>query len=595
MASKTITIGPDFFRKERDSAYAYWAEAYWREHFQNSGDARARHVRVSISPLGGHVFRTVIEDDGHGMTRDVLDNVFFRLGASTKDTGGGQTGGFGRARIMTHFAQERYEIETLDQRVVGVGSSYEFVEPREHVSGCRMTIDVKALNRWGDPLDLAASLEAYLGDCQPSYDVTINGVPHSKWLYRRKVVRELPFGTVHVNRAALPEGSDRGRLIVRVNGTKMFDKDIMAKAIVIVEIDPAKSREVLNSNRDSLQYPYEGQLDEFVGELNRETTSALRQRKLADRSVFTGLGTFKAYHKQVTFTLSSRGDDVAQCRKSPALRSMAALAEVTVRKGTRVLADAPAAPGDRGLTPAAASAHNVHLAGRWEYLRPEPDAAQGVVLTEAPAAPTVEYAEGDVLIDAELRARLFDVLLYSDLAEFEDDEVKAVRRAMRRFNPDRWAVTPAKAVRGRDGSTRLRPPGFKGLSAAKLLLAWKAACEFAIDALLEATGRTDVLWGVGWYFGPAGGTHKAEEVEGETVHFLSLNPVDREGKDRYSIADRSDLGSLYALAAHEACHVVERYHDEDFAALLTRVVGIMGPRFGDFVRAIKPVRRVRMI
>src|SRR3546814_5023004 len=96
--------------------------SFWRELFQNSVDAGAKAIRVSSSNEAGkgsfgrdpsleNVVRIVFDDDGCGMDRDVLDDVYFAPGETTKKDGE-FTGGYGRARLMTCFSQVRYGIRS---------------------------------------------------------------------------------------------------------------------------------------------------------------------------------------------------------------------------------------------------------------------------------------------------------------------------------------------------------------------------------------------------------------------------------------------------------------------------------------------------
>src|SRR3546814_7171522 len=57
------------------------------------------------------------------MDRDVLDDVYFAPGETTKKDGE-FTGGYGRARLMTCFSQVRYGIRTHDCVVEGDGPEY---------------------------------------------------------------------------------------------------------------------------------------------------------------------------------------------------------------------------------------------------------------------------------------------------------------------------------------------------------------------------------------------------------------------------------------------------------------------------------------
>jgi hypothetical protein len=60
---------------------------------------------VTFEDVDGHG-RVRFADDGTGMTRRTLEEVFFALGRTTKD-GEDSIGGFGRARIILCFAPGR--------------------------------------------------------------------------------------------------------------------------------------------------------------------------------------------------------------------------------------------------------------------------------------------------------------------------------------------------------------------------------------------------------------------------------------------------------------------------------------------------------
>lgn len=130
----TVKIPKSFHKRERDRAYDDWTSAIFREFVQNSIDAGATRIDISIAsavpkgydgrpPDARSVTRLVFEDDGGGMNLDVLNNVYFALGETTKG-GDDSVGGFGRARIMQSFGQVRYSVRTQDLLVEGDGSDF---------------------------------------------------------------------------------------------------------------------------------------------------------------------------------------------------------------------------------------------------------------------------------------------------------------------------------------------------------------------------------------------------------------------------------------------------------------------------------------
>ena len=175
IVKSNVSVDKGFFRKERDQFYGNWTIAFWRELFQNSVDAGAKRIAIELRQVDargsfgnpgagtGTVTNVVFSDDGHGMTADVLGEVYFKMGKSTKDADGSTIGGFGRARIMTCFSQERYTILTRDRFVVGEGDYF------EHGSLGQQLVEMEkyeaALEASGEP-GAAASLSALRSDME---------------------------------------------------------------------------------------------------------------------------------------------------------------------------------------------------------------------------------------------------------------------------------------------------------------------------------------------------------------------------------------------------------------------------------------------
>lgn len=231
MQLQDVKTPKEFYIKERNQSYSDWMIAFWREFFQNSVDAGANNIAISITTektrgsfnqdadSEADVTRIVFDDDGVGMDEKTLSEVYFAIGKSTKDGGTDSVGGFGRARLMTCFSQKRYSILTRDSFVMGDGPQYvlydlaeaerqleeavrklgeegasgvavdAIVADRKMVvdsiaaggrAGCRVEVDVEHLgkNKWADiPTEetMAKRLREYLSESQISANVTING------------------------------------------------------------------------------------------------------------------------------------------------------------------------------------------------------------------------------------------------------------------------------------------------------------------------------------------------------------------------------------------------------------------------------------
>ena len=267
---QSVRLAPDFFRKERNQAYRNWRSALWRELVQNAVDAKCTRIDVGLSASDSG-FELRFADNGPGMSRDVLENVYFAVGATTK-TGGDSVGGMGRARMLTCFAMNSYRIRSQDYIVNGVGGEYDVV-PAPFVSGCTLDIDVDNYSIE----DGLRYLEGFLASSHIRAAVTINGAPyHATPLQRGRHVRNLvadeqTFAYVYVNKSAATRW-----VIVRVAGVTMFTQSTSFEGQIIVELVPEQSRAVLTSNRDGLRGDYSDILNNFLTELSVNTKSAMR-------------------------------------------------------------------------------------------------------------------------------------------------------------------------------------------------------------------------------------------------------------------------------------------------------------------------------
>jgi hypothetical protein len=554
----TVTLGSQFFIKEAKN-YSSWSMAFWRELFQNSIDARARNIVVEVEDLpGAGQARVSFADDGVGMDRATLEGVFFSLGESTKNAVGESIGGFGKARIVLCFAQADYEIRTGCLRASGSGGEYEIEEGLPHLSGCRFAITVDYAGLGSSYQNFRANLNTFLALCQiPSVNVSVNGEAWSTWTYKKRKVTELTFGDVHANKSAHP--NLRQRLLVRVNGVLMYQRGIRADALVVVELDAAKSREVLLSNRDSLSYQYERELDNFVQMLAADTTSALRQRPeekdvlAGEPSVFVpkserarreregrrmvdavpdveeyGDGSYASQED-----LASEGDlqSLAALVREPLARADGALSTVT----REVWVEQP----DRRVSD--------DDAGEW---------VAGRVWHQGLG----EWVNATVLADHGVRSAPKRDWLTRGMIRVNKAQDARVRAASHLYHPDRWT-------------------GGKGSRRRKLLAQWVVACEAALDAFCEIRGRSDITWRWGWYFDDL--SDAACQAQDDGSHALLLNPVHTTASDagavgnmRFGLRDMASHVRLLTLACHEVTHVAHDWHDESFSSLFTEVVAL---------------------
>lgn len=523
-----VSVPKSFFVKER-RMYANWQFAFWRELFQNSTDAKASRIDVDIVKKDNGIIGISFDDNGTGMSRDVLENVYFSLGSTTK-TGGATVGGFGRARLLTCFSMKNYTIHTQDNLVQGEGGSYE-IATVDYRQGCLLQVEVESESYER----LFSELDNYLRNSHMSCEVYVNGVRFNNWNYRRQLTRQLSvdgavFANVYVNKSAANQ-----RLLVRVLGAVMYSQSIGAKAQVIVEIEPSLSREVLTANRDGMHSSYSAVLEAFVQELAVDTVSALKPRFKKKDATIRGRGfIFSVSPKAVTKLSKSRfesGDEVKvleAARSSGSVYMRPVEGEIAGSRRSAIL--------DTSTIRAAEVIGGVL-------------GAEGVLGGYSPAVEAIAITSR---VGKKYHSGLPDIFID------DDTENEKIRRVIDLYNPENWVVSM-------NGDKVYN----KGFTMYKLLMLWKVACQYAIDAMMKKhESIAQVVWGIGWTFSDIA---DAKHMSVEVGSALLLNPVDAEGKLRYGLNDHEDQKKLMALAKHEVAHTIHPYHNEEYAALLTDI------------------------
>ena len=545
-----IKLGDNHFSSEI-KVYRDFGIAWWRENMQNSGDSRASNIDLVIgeeqdSP--GGKFRTItVTDDGRGMTKQILEEVYFVLGETTKaGDAEGNNGGYGKGRILTCFSQKDYSIHTFSRKdetinagqhlfTKGRGVYYDdIVALPEPMKGTKLAVDVYTRHC----SNMEEKLRYYLSRSRFEARVTINGERFTDWAYCRHMARQLSFGTVYTNKQKASE------LLVRVNGALMFSRHTSVGQQVIIEIEQDKSKQVLQASRDGMLYTAQEELDAFIQELNVNKRSALRKQR-SKSTVFNGTGTFRARRKP---KITENEDSFSSTRGTfiPSTESTEYASAARVSE-TRTIETSGSSIQTDGEEPV-------------RTIVPLPRAFDTGLLNE----------------EEEINARLnlFDVIL-------EDETTNpAIRRKIELYDPRNWDLgsTP---VRG-----NVRGEYRRGVGYLKVLLVWKAACEAAIDVMFEhiPAAPDTIAWGVGWVFSD---NAEASCKQRNDVHYLLLNPCNKEGTLNWSLSDPLSIAKLVYTAVHEVVHILVPTHDEDYANFLT---DLSGPLFNMKTEVLKRLK-----
>lgn len=660
VVKSTLTVDKVFLRKERDQYYSDFTIAFWRELFQNSVDARAKRISIKLGtipargsfgaagPEGGTVTNVVFADDGHGMTAEVLGDVYFKMGKSTKDVDDGtMIGGFGRARIMTCFSQERYTILTQDRFVMGDGIHFEhgsvaqqIVELEKYAAdlerssepgaatsleglrddidmlkdamkknggyqGCRVEVDLDGSpskhwhGRTGTFDNMNDALKRYLSESQLACEVSINGqTPEAhfghwdgklqarKGPVRRTLYVETPEGPVSFATVHLSEGKKanfKGQLIVRVAGASMFRNDVTGlEAQVIVEIDPAQSRNALNSNRDGLKGHYDRAVNSLLNELAVDTMSALKDKSKKTEVISGEWGKIRSQAPDIKAPVIEKvtTDDeeliTDEMQKLPRITSWEALRNVGLHQDLLKNFLEQSYFGDSFLS--------LYVNEKWyatDDLHVQLRELKQQLYAEQRTPEWFFQNAGDlarqwVLSSLSLRmervreqwkeneAKRIDGV-HDIVISIESANAKT-RAAARRHHPENWDETTGagKAMRS-------------------LIAAWTAACRVSMEGLYAMRPALHpISWTTGFVYSLPEAINqgdqfrnvstraKCEVIAQDDVRLL-INPVNEDGTLRYSLTNEKDLRLILALAKHEVAHLLEISHNEKFANALTDI------------------------
>lgn len=265
-----IKVPSSFFRSEL-RVYSDWRRAFARELLQNAVDADPGSIEITTETVDG-LARVTFRDHGVGMSREVLEDVYFALGQSTKSDSPTSIGGFGRARIITCFAQRTYQIRTGHLVVTGAGGEYEITTGNRYVKGAEFIVDLID----DDDSEILRAFHSVLRSSQLRVPVTVNGLRTTPSPLGRaaRVLRD-SNGSAWARVYVTP---GFGVMNLRVHGLLMYHRWTNASSDVTVELFPGRAREVLTASRDSLCDEYGQILDAFVSDLTQNKRRALRER-----------------------------------------------------------------------------------------------------------------------------------------------------------------------------------------------------------------------------------------------------------------------------------------------------------------------------
>jgi len=227
-------------------------------------------------------------------------------------------------------------------------------------------------------------------------------------------------------------------VLFRVNGLTMFSRYSNCNKQVVVEIDPAKAREVLSSNRNSFSSVASQEVDRWMEELAIDDMSALRRRS-ETRELILGDGYFVS------------------------------------RKERKLQPDSYKIATGSDYTKRSVKAASMNVEGSMSVDLSE---EQGEVLQQYFREPM----PGDSFVP-----NMFNMLVINETCDPGMDAI------VNRFRPENWTYE----IRSSKGVDTLYK---RGRESYRLLIAYKVAIQEALRVMVDVYNDGDMSWTVGWIF-----------------------------------------------------------------------------------------------
>ena len=254
---RSITIGHRWFDTVKKD-YADWRFAWAREAGQNSLDAGATRINVTVSLNKDGNTEVRWQDNGCGMNADTLESKFMAIGGSDKPNGG--TGGFGVAKLILAFAQLDYLIRSQDICAKGSGAGYSVETGLEYFDGLVLSVTMH-----GDEIErMVGKITRWVRFTTTNCDIYLNGEKLTS-LRMHRPKSETEWCKIYTHNQI---SAHYGHYIrVRMNRQYMFDVYTSVPAHICVDLVGTDSKEYLTSNRDGLNWHWRSKLQRLVEEI----------------------------------------------------------------------------------------------------------------------------------------------------------------------------------------------------------------------------------------------------------------------------------------------------------------------------------------
>lgn len=527
--SGEIGIGQEFFSGAmRD--YKDWQLSWWREVIQNSVDAGAKNIDLGTINNADGTKTVFCEDDGGGMSKDVLANKFLYLGKTTKTAESGAAGGFGKAKELILLPWISWKVRSQDHVFSSGGGRAWNADKAPFLQGTRVEVVMPADNTTHSAYAVNFIEHCYL----PKVRFTVDGAKYDADLKSKTLITTVTSRGVDMAKiyfTPLAKGQTSNRMFVRTKGLYMFPEYLMKKlgAYVIVEL-LAPSVTILTANRDgfgaggvSVKYA----IQKLAEKIATEKDAALRSKRGQIRQKFVGAGKFRA--KKLAAGLFGSIGPVAPVEKK--------LSEADTQEIIKVVDDYNRKDAERESSSGGGGGGGV---GSSERVSGTPAGSSSGLPSSATARVLVNQPfTGPKHLEAALKQLVWepDFFIINDIEDF---------KVPKKFFP----------------ATMTRDVLF-------LAKTWVEMVRYVMMQLGSA-----LPFGAGWHFSANAAASAVTETNenDDKEYWILLNPfvkmVEGEVWQPNKIAD---LKWLYAAAVHEATHIVDGVGDHDvaFAIALT--------------------------
>jgi hypothetical protein len=268
--------------------YKDWEIKWWREAAQNSVDAGAQRVAFTAKENSDGTWTIAVEDNGSGMTEEILVTKFLRLGATTKVGAEGAAGGFGKAKELLLLPWITWRVHTRSIVAEGTGNRYSLQEA-PYLHGTRVEVIMAADQHTSAAAAIAFIEKSYL----PQVQFTVNGKTYDAALRGENLVGDIPGKAEFY--FTPQQGVTNYNLYVRTRGLYMFDLYVgKIPGYVLVELT-APSIEILTANRDGFRdSDVKHAVSRLAEKIAKDNISALKSKRGLIRQKFEGTGKFRA-------------------------------------------------------------------------------------------------------------------------------------------------------------------------------------------------------------------------------------------------------------------------------------------------------------